>query len=399
MALRLPGRQPKTRRSRRWDKMGLIRTLLALSVVLAHVDLGTGPRLVGGVLAVQMFYLISGFLISFVLVETSNYTSVRAFYVNRMLRLFPIYLVVACAALVFVTVTQRPEFTAVYATAPPAAIVALALSNAAIFGQDWIMFLGVHDHQLEFVKNFRESDVRLWEGLLVPQAWTLGVELSFYLVAPFLLKNRNLLLAAFIGSLAVRAALFMAGLGTTDPWQYRFFPSELSIFLLGAITCQIGLPAVRRLDPNIRANAVLLVTLAFVGLIAVFEYLPGRGALKEYIVLFLAAVCLPFAFLFQQRFRWDGWIGDLSYPLYICHLLVLWLVSFVFSSFGYSPQSIEASLVTILGSIFFAIVLNAAVARPVEALRRRIRRKDSKSLNETDAEPVGMVSGPGGGRQ
>ena len=86
--------------------MGLIRTLLALSVVLAHVDLGTGPRLVGGVLAVQMFYLISGFLISFVLVETSNYTSVRSFYVNRMLRLFPIYLVVACAALAFVTVTN-----------------------------------------------------------------------------------------------------------------------------------------------------------------------------------------------------------------------------------------------------------------------------------------------------
>jgi peptidoglycan/LPS O-acetylase OafA/YrhL len=223
-----------------------------------------------------------------------------------------------------------------------------------------------------------------------------GVELSFYLVAPFVLKNRNLLLTAFIGSLAVRVVIFIAGLGTTDPWQYRFFPAELSIFLLGAITCQIGLPALRRLDPNIRANAVLFVTLAFVGFVAVFEYLPGRGALKEYIALFLAAVCLPFAFLFQQRFRWDSWIGDLSYPIYICHLLVLWLVSFVFNSFGYSPQSIEASLVTILGSIFFAIVLNAAVARPVEALRRRIRRQDSKSLNGSDAEPVGVASGPGG---
>ena len=44
--------------------MGILRTLLALSVVLDHLGGGATNQLVGGRLAVQLFYVISGFLIS-----------------------------------------------------------------------------------------------------------------------------------------------------------------------------------------------------------------------------------------------------------------------------------------------------------------------------------------------
>ena len=53
--------------------MGFLRTLLALSVVLDHLGGGTTDWLVGGRLAVQLFYVISGFLISYVLTATDHY--------------------------------------------------------------------------------------------------------------------------------------------------------------------------------------------------------------------------------------------------------------------------------------------------------------------------------------
>ena len=57
--------------------MGMLRTLLALSVVLDHLGGGTTDWLVGGRLAVQLFYVISGFLISYVLTATDPYRSAR----------------------------------------------------------------------------------------------------------------------------------------------------------------------------------------------------------------------------------------------------------------------------------------------------------------------------------
>ena len=49
--------------------MGLIRTLLAISVVLAHSSPIFGIKLVGGQVAVQAFYMISGFYMTLVLNE------------------------------------------------------------------------------------------------------------------------------------------------------------------------------------------------------------------------------------------------------------------------------------------------------------------------------------------
>ena len=72
--------------------MGILRTLLALSVVLDHLGGGATNQLVGGRLAVQLFYVISGFLISYVLTGTDRYQGATGhFYANRLLRLFPVY--------------------------------------------------------------------------------------------------------------------------------------------------------------------------------------------------------------------------------------------------------------------------------------------------------------------
>jgi len=62
--------------------MGTLRTLFAIAVVFAH---SLGNLLVGGRYAVQLFYMISGFLISYVLFERKTYPNIKSFYINRYL--------------------------------------------------------------------------------------------------------------------------------------------------------------------------------------------------------------------------------------------------------------------------------------------------------------------------
>lgn len=85
-----------------------------------------------------------------------------------------------------------------------------------------------------------------YHGLLLPQAWTLGVEISFYVIAPFVLPRRWLMAVLFAASVAIRVLLIKAGVGSVDPWTYRFFPAELMFFLVGAFTQQFVLPVYRR---------------------------------------------------------------------------------------------------------------------------------------------------------
>lgn len=76
--------------------MGVIRLLLAVSVVLAHTSSLFDFRFVGGKLAVELFYIISGFYMALVLTEKYNMkNSYKLFITNRMLKLYPIYWVVA----------------------------------------------------------------------------------------------------------------------------------------------------------------------------------------------------------------------------------------------------------------------------------------------------------------
>src|SRR5215831_8387839 len=158
--------------------MGMLRVIFALAVVFTHSPWSGGPMFMGARNAVQLFYLTSGFLISYVLVERGGYERTGDFYLSRWLRLYPIYGVVALLTLAIYWATN-PEFFRLYANIPSSAATALIVSNASLFGQDWIMFTGIDHGRFVFTPDFNVSDFPLWKGLLIPPAWSLGVELCF----------------------------------------------------------------------------------------------------------------------------------------------------------------------------------------------------------------------------
>lgn len=290
--------------------MGILRFLLAMSVAIGHGSATAGRFVVPGDTAVQVFFAISGFYMALVLNEKYK-TGIVIFYANRAMRLLPLYwvvLVVSVAALGF-------SDKAVEGLRLEGAIVWVytIISQIFLIGQDLTNFL------------YFPNGVPYFAISPVPPAWTLGTEIAFYLIAPFIVRRSVWAVAVLLlASVALRLAM-QFGFGLYgDPWSYRFFPSELALFLAGVI----GYRAYRSTGPEQRRNLHLLV--ATVGIIAVALLLNRwNGVTRVASVTFLAAsiVSIPFLFRLTRDFAWDNYIGNLSYPIYILHYLFARLIT------------------------------------------------------------------------
>lgn len=316
--------------------MGSLRFLLALSVAYGHLGAFLGFPLVPGDTAVQSFFVVSGFYMSLVLNGKYGHAGYWLFISNRLLRLYPVYLVVFAAA-VFLAAPPVPQLDVL-------GWLYFVVSQVALFGQDAVMFLAVKSGALAFTSNFNQSSGNLFEFSVVPQAWTLGIELWFYLLAPFFLRRSPaVIISLFVGSLALRMALqFWLGL-SGDPWSYRFFPSELALFLLGAIA--------HRFD-----RRSLIVAAVTVAVVLFINRSGGAGRLASVSFLAAAAVAIPWLFEKTQNMEADKFLGELSYPIYLVHIL--------------AGSLIAGAVPALLATLAAAVALYLMIDRPIDRWRQ-----------------------------
>lgn len=361
--------------------MGLIRFLLAISVVLAHTNKIFGIGLVGGRLAVQVFYIISGFYMTLILKEKyiGKNGSYKLFITNRLLRLYPIYwavliLTVLASLGIFMfsssgSLEKLQPYYDYFNSMDIGSIVFLIFSNVTLFFQDMVMFMGldVTSGALFFAKNFRLTDPQLHTFLLVPQAWTIGVEIMFYLIAPFIVRRRLKIIALFLVlSLLLRIILYYNGFNQ-DPWTYRFFPTEIFFFLLGAIAYH----AYKRLESYpIKKSSLRLVYLFLLACTFSYSWLPS--SYKIFFYIFVFTISLPFIFKLSKNWKRDRYIGELSYPIYISHLFVLMIVNQIDIPFMKKP-----GLITVIFTIVFSLLINRFIAEKIERIRQNRLKKNS----------------------
>lgn len=362
--------------------MGLIRTILAISVVFAHsgapfdISRFEGIIFVGGRSAVQLFFIVSGYLITEILISPRGYTSLRAFYANRALRVYPIYFVV-CAFVLLTSPRSSPMFIVYDQLAWPHSALILA-ANVGIFGMDWLLKPGILSSQSIY------STTAFW----VPQAWTLGLELVFYVIAPFVVRSVPRILFLLLLSLALRVKLLSEGLGWGDGyWEYRFFPTELALFMAGALARHWALPWWRSRARIERAQNVGTAVLVVV--CCTYFLVPVPQAVKV-VPLYLSFIALmPLAFVYQARSRLDRWIGDLSYPIYIGHMFALYKWGALFPHVGVSRVwTIYAGIH--ISVILFAVLLKVLVGDPIERVRARIRERRHRNF-EADEPQLGAA--------
>lgn len=360
--------------------MGILRFLLAVIVVLYHVH-GFTPITITSDLSVQTFYIISGFYMTMILNEKyRGKGSYKLFISNRFLRIYPVYWVMLI--LIVVYSVGYMSFSRSGSAGPffdpyihyfddmsGFSFISLILSNILIFFQDVVMFLGLNTEtgNFFFTPNFRETDPQLYNFLLVPQAWTVGLELTFYLIAPLIVRRKlPVILSMITASILLRVFLINSGYAE-DPWSYRFFPTELALFLLGCISYKIYIKQKdKELNKNLLAGIlVLMLIFTLTHRLIDFDY-------KHILYIGVATVAIPFIFILTKRSKIDRQIGELSYPIYICHMFIIQTLPNIPVDWG---SSMTKAVFVVLMSILLSYMLNKFVAQPIEKIRaKRIQK-------------------------
>jgi len=318
---------------------GILRYVLALFVIFQHL----GGLAEMGKYAVFIFFMLSGYLMTLILNE--NYRgNIKGYLTNRILRIYPPYVfVVAITALLVVFL--------------PGFVYAFDLRN---YPNGFFPWLG----------NFIMRDVHF-----LRPAWTMKVEFVYYIAMIFIALSRFRVTMWLLGSVAFTAYTLVTK-GSLFIWgvEYASLP-----FSIGAFLYHLKL----KTEPNyfgIGASAFF-----FAALCGICALLPGKditrgvgfyGAVKVGIYLVFELSKVKASGLLKKV---DSFLGDLSYPMYLSHLMLGGLMTVLLKL----PVSIADN--AYMGAAFWwslllihplAYGIDYLVIKPVEAYRRRI--KDNK---------------------
>jgi len=364
---------------------GTLRFILAALVALSHIDVrfsGLNP----GVSAVVVFYLLTGYVMTAQLRgKFSGARNIPAFYIDRILRIFPAYLFFAGLTLLWFYLSGHT--TAFLQHTPSATDL---LNNLMVIPLNLYMF--------------NQAD----QFTLLPAAWSLGAELQFYLLIPLLLIPGMRSLALVISlSVFLFASL---GLIQTEWYGYRLLPGVLLIFLTGgylfdSLMTQRRSGLAREQPPstnpprrsglgreqpatqpksfagkpaptdkphvrNSRAHFALAATLTSLVIIALSIHFSGLWHLPYSREVFIGlALGIPTVALLARlpRQNWDEWLGHLSYGLFLAHFLWIWAAGDWLGATALHPLSVIAGS-TLLAA--FAILL---IETPITRWRHRLR--------------------------
>lgn len=363
--------------------MGALRLILALSVVVWHMP-GASFHLMNARAAVVLFFIISGFYMAMVINEkyaTSDGTPwIKTFYLARFWRLYPAYLALLCVMLIWFYATNSPNL---FRDRLPMSLFeqsALLLSNIFIIGQDLHQFLvrvRVENAGPQFLLNIVNQigpDVLSDPVILIGQAWSLGAEAMFYLIAPFIVRSTRMTAMALGAALVFRFLLLEVFGQRSDIWGYFFFPGAVCMFLIGSASYHLG-----RIAPfkewHVRIGwAALVAFLAWFALTAIADGVvmpppadPSIDRPRFWILYALFALSIPFIFQATKRSHFDREIGEISYPLYLVHGFVLGLVYF---RWGAPKNVVPDACAAIAFSLMAAYAMHRLVELPFERCRQ-----------------------------
>ncbi|HLG03542.1 MAG TPA: acyltransferase [Bacteroidia bacterium] len=374
--------------------MGTIRTLLAVAVALYHSFgiLAYDQVMTGGMVSVQTFYIISGFYMALILHDKykPGPGSYRLFITNRFLRIFPVYwaflVIVVLSCLIGQLFFDQPFYfwywTSQWAGLDWSTIAVFIFANIFLFGSDWLLFSGVNrgTGKLELTADPFMYRPMAFQFLLIPQIWSVGIELVFYLLAPLLLRAKwHFQLAVLLLSLGLRFFLYYRIDLHYDPWTYRFFPNELAFFMAGSLAFKFYNWMKEKYLPPQFLFFIFVSVLACICFYPQFDFVTDLQKPWIFYGFFLCA--LPFLFRFSGNNRIDRIIGELSFPVYICHHLVMFIWRQYF--WKHTAHMEWFGIVTALSSLAVAFLLYKMVMEPVEKIRQRRWKRQSP-----DASPA-----------
>jgi peptidoglycan/LPS O-acetylase OafA/YrhL len=357
---------------------------LAVSLVVAwHLWPGDVP---GGFVGVDVFFVISGFLITSLLVrelEATGRVSLRDFWGRRARRILPAALtVIACCAAATALLVPLTEWQGFFGD----------LRASALYVQNW--------HLAGAAVDYLHADDA---PSPVQHFWSLAVEEQFYLVWPVLVlavgvaaprRWRRAALAVVLGAVTVGSLVYSVRHTAADPADAYFATTTRG--------WELGAGALLALAPASVAPRAARVALALAGLlgigVAAFAYsnataFPGVAAALP--VLGAVAVLRAGDALALLRARPLQRVGDLSYAIYLWHWPLIVLAPYALGHDLRTPNRLAIIMLTILLSLLSKRLIEDPIrfSRTLSAHRGRLTFAGALAASLAVLALVGLGTG------
>lgn len=334
-----------------------LRAIAVLAVVFYHVGL---PGFTGGYVGVDVFLVISGYLISGILFKEYDRTgniALGAFYFRRLKRIAPA--LVATAAVTSVG--------AVYLYAP---------ALLAQYGQSlWMAILSISNIGFYQTSGYFGTDA-VTKPLL--HTWSLSVEEQFYLIWPLCLlwmmriRHYRFHLIAALTVVSLTAAQLMLG---SDPEAVFFLmPFRICEFAIGTLLHADVLQRLRLGTAQRNSVAGLGLSAILVSTVWYTEATPFPGLTAFAPCLGAAAIIWAEHGFIPQRLignRVMVWIGRVSYALYLVHwpLFLLYERYRTFVLFRTDALTLQEQVLLVIAAFGLAALLHYSIEAPFRTAR------------------------------
>lgn len=345
-----------------------LRAVAVVAVILFHLGYVWMP---GGFIGVDVFFVLSGYLITGLLVDDAQrhgHVRLRRFYERRMRRLLP----ASATVLIVVIVAGRLLLDPVQQ-----ASLSWDALFASLYSANWRFGLSSGDY-------FQAGDV---PSALV-HYWSLGIEEQFYLLWPTLLvltgwstrrfdsaRRASVLLGLAVGLFVVSAALGVVNAGQPIGY-YGLQTRGFQLLAGGALAIGVRRFSRNRIEGRRGVLATTFVALGALGLLAWWAHTipdavryPGWVGIRVTIttVVLIAAVDLSPANVGIARWlggRVPATIGRLSYSLYIWHWPILVFVPQLVKRLGDDWSWLGLRPVLVVITVAFAAASYHAIEQP-----------------------------------
>ena len=320
-----------------------LRAICILLVLFYHLE---APGFQNGFLGVDVFFVISGFLMATLYGDISSGQEIQHYFRRRLARILPAYY-----AVILVTLACSFFFLLPHE-------IQMVLEQGA-----WAAFLLPNFGYWLDTPYFDHTNLRPLLNL-----WSLGIEVQFYLLFPFLLliQRRSKLLFHI---LAVGSCLEYALLNSVDP-QSAFFllPGRLWEFMAGYYVAKFGPTIVTGVSRASSFSRVPIKT-HYIGAIAIVLVLlilflfPSFSRdymfIASFAVVLLSAVAIGFGFSTGSEDSWFSkslnTIGQYSYSIYLVHFPIIVFVMYTpFGGTNLTPTGLSAVISALLLTAIFS---------------------------------------------
>lgn len=343
--------------------LGTLRFVLAVAVMFSHTrlerlvylgwDAGSIGTFHAGPMAVMVFCCISGYVMTMLIknhyvlegVASARARTFARYCIDRALRLFPQFGTYVLVTLLVLTTTN---ITTTWSSDLSVLDLALNLLMVPLGFYLWLPNM----------------------AMLIPQAWSLGLEWSFYLVAPWLVCARSWRAVYATGYLSM-AFFLLPFFGAIMPlqWGYTLLPGVVFVFVLGMIQADTQ---VRRRSLYMRIVVMFSLVLLTLRLTLPSLDFKDGNLNKEVLAGAIVSAMLSSRFRATTASRADAVLGNLSYGVFLNHAIVdRVLIELLPGRQG----TVGLFLLVVASSTLLSAVTFVSVERPVLRWRRSLRHR------------------------